>query len=44
MALVPSDMIRPRYLTDSWQSWAFSIDALQPQPVRKFKKAPEARD
>ena len=28
MALVPSDMIRPRYLTDFWQSWAFSFDAV----------------
>ena len=25
MALVPSDMIRPRYLTDCWQSWAFPL-------------------
>ena len=26
MTLVPSDMIRPRYLTDCWQSWAFSLE------------------
>ena len=44
MAPVPSDMIRPRYLTDSWQSCAFSIDALQPPPARKFKKSSEANE
>ena len=26
--LVPSDMIRPRYLTDCWQSWAFSLEGM----------------
>ena len=25
ISLVPSDMIRPRYLIDCWQSWAFPL-------------------